>query len=42
MSKCSFLEIDHLTFQEKINWIDRLRDDRIEAILEYHQLCTQD
>lgn len=38
---CPLLEIDHLSFYDKIIWIDQLKDDRIAAILKHHQLCTQ-
>lgn len=39
--ECPLLEIDHLSFHDKIIWIDQLKDDRIEAILNFHQHCSQ-
>ncbi len=39
---CPLFEIDHLSFEEKIIWINKLNEDKIEAILNYHVLCTKD
>lgn len=39
---CPLSEIDHLSFQDKITWINQLKDDRIEAIFDHHQLCSLD
>jgi hypothetical protein len=38
---CPFNEIDHLSFPEKIEWIDNLSQDKKKAILEHHQTCSQ-
>lgn len=39
--ECPLAEIDHLDFHDKINWIDKLENDRIEAILKLHSLCSK-
>ena len=37
---CPFFEIDHLSFKEKIDWIDELTEKKKQAILKYHIFCT--
>lgn len=39
--ECPLLEIDHLEFHEKIDWIDKLKNNRIEAILKHHFHCSK-
>jgi hypothetical protein len=39
---CPFFEIGHLTFDEKIRWIDQLCDIRKEAVLKHHSSCTKE
>ncbi len=41
IKECPLLEIDHLSFQEKIDWIDQLKEDRVKAIFDLHQLCSK-
>ena len=41
-SDCPFLEIEHLPFEEKIKWIDRLSDKKKESILKHHLKCTKE
>jgi len=38
---CPLKEVDHLSFKEKIDWIDNLDLDKKKAILEYHQVCPK-
>ena len=39
--ECQLSEIDHLSFQDKITRINQLKDERIEAIIKHHQLCSR-
>lgn len=38
---CPLLEIEHLSFKEKIDWIDRLDEESQQFILKHHYLCTK-
>jgi len=38
---CPFSEIERLSFKERIDWIDKLDDERKEAILTHHESCTR-
>jgi len=38
---CPLRKIDHLSFQEKVKWIDSLSDEEKEAILEHHKECSK-
>ncbi len=38
---CPLLEIEHLSFEKKINWIDELDEDKKETILRHHSYCTK-
>lgn len=38
---CPFSEIEHLSFIEKIDWIDELDEEKKEAILRHHAYCTK-
>ena len=38
---CLLLEIDNLSFKEKVDWINELDEEKIEVILKHHELCTQ-
>ena len=37
---CPFLEIEHLSFKEKMDWIDKLDEESKESILRHHSFCT--
>lgn len=37
---CPFAEIVHLSFKQKIEWIDKLDDLKKEAIIKHHMNCT--
>lgn len=37
---CPLSEIEHLSFEERIDWIDELDDGKKEAILKHHAHCT--
>jgi len=39
-SYCLLKQIEHLSFLEKVKWIDTLSEEEIEAILERHQRCS--
>lgn len=34
------MQVEHLSFQEKVKWIDSLSDEEKETILECYQVCT--
>lgn len=38
---CPLSEIEHLSFKEKIAWIDELEDETKESILMHHAHCTK-
>lgn len=38
---CPFSDIEHLSFLEKINWIDELDDEKKKNILKHHSYCTK-
>jgi len=38
---CPFLEMDHLSFKEKIAWIDQLDDKKKDTFLKHHLKCTK-
>lgn len=38
---CPLSEIEHLSFKEKIDWINKLDDGKKEAILTHHAYCTK-
>jgi len=38
---CPLKQIEHLSFREKVKWIDKLSEEEKEAILEHHQRCTK-
>ena len=38
---CPLLEIDQLSFKEKLDWISELDDDKKEAIIRQHSICTK-
>ncbi len=38
---CPFWEIEHLSFKEKIEWIDQLDDKKKKAIYDHHLKCTK-
>jgi len=38
---CPLREIDHLSFKEKIMWIDALSKEEKVTILEHHKFCSK-
>jgi hypothetical protein len=38
---CPFMQLEHLSFLEKVKWIDDLSEEEKEAILENHQVCSK-
>jgi len=38
---CPLLEIDHLSFKEKLVWINELDDEKMETVLKHHSFCTK-
>lgn len=38
---CPLSKIKHLSFKERIDCIDKLDDERLEAILTHHLSCTK-
>jgi hypothetical protein len=38
---CPLLEIEHLSFKEKMDWIDELDEESKEFILKHHYFCTK-
>jgi hypothetical protein len=38
-AECPLQQVEHLSFQEKVKWINHLSEEEKKAILEYHQLC---
>lgn len=38
---CPLLEIDHLSFKEKIEWINELSKEKKEFILRHHSFCSK-
>ncbi len=39
-SDCPLLEIEHLSFKEKLDWIKELDEESQEFILRHHSFCT--
>lgn len=37
---CPLSEIEHLTFKEKLVWIDQLTQDRKMQIMNFHYCCS--
>jgi hypothetical protein len=35
------MQLEHLSFLEKVKWIDDLSEEEKEAILENHQVCSK-
>jgi len=40
-SDCPLLEIEHLSFKEKLDWINDLCDEKKEFFLRHHSVCTK-
>lgn len=40
VNNCPFLEIEHLTFKEKLAWIDQFSQDRKIQIMNFHYGCS--
>lgn len=38
---CSFMPLEHLTFKEKVDWIEDLCAKRKRVIWEQHMTCPQ-
>jgi len=38
--ECPLKQVEHLSFLEKVEWINTLSQAEKEAILEHHQRCT--
>lgn len=38
---CPFNGIDHLSFNEKVNWIKSLSDEKKKLVIEHHLFCTK-
>ncbi len=38
---CPFNEIDSLSFNAKVNWIQKLSKEEQESILQHHTKCTK-
>jgi len=38
---CPLLEIEHLSFKEKMDWIDELDEESKEFILKHHYFCGE-
>lgn len=38
--ECLIKAIDHKTFQDKINWVDGLDEEKRKAIAASHQCCS--
>jgi hypothetical protein len=38
---CPLMQVEHLSFLEKVKWIDSLNEEEKEAILERHQVCSK-
>jgi len=39
---CPFYEVDHLSFKEKFNLIEKLKTAKRSEILNYHILCSKE
>lgn len=39
---CPFIEIEHLAFKEKVDWIENLTKGEKGLIIEYHLKCIRD
>lgn len=37
---CPFMQVEYLTFIEKVNWIDGLNKDIKQKIIEEHKKCS--
>jgi len=37
---CPFLDVDHLSFKEKVKWVEGLSKEEKEAILGHHKGCS--
>jgi hypothetical protein len=37
---CPIKEVEHLSFKEKVKWIEGLSKEEKEAILEHHKVCS--
>ena len=38
---CPIKEVEHLSFKEKVKWIDHLNNEENNTILEHHQVCSK-
>ena len=38
---CPLKQIEHLSFQGKVKWIDNLREVEKKTIMEHHKSCSE-
>ena len=38
---CPFMQVEHLTFKEKVDWIDGLNKGTNQKIMEEHENCSK-
>ena len=38
---CPLKEVNHLSFKEKVEWVDRLDTEKKRTILVHHQVCSK-
>jgi hypothetical protein len=38
---CPLKQVEHLSFLEKVKWIDQLSDEKRKVIFEHHKVCTK-
>lgn len=41
VNNCPLLEIDQLSFKEKMDWIKELDEESQKIILRHHSICTK-
>lgn len=37
---CPLKQVEHLSFSEKVKWIDNLSEEEKKTILEHHKSCS--
>lgn len=38
---CPINVVDHLSFKEKVKWINKLSKEKRDSIWKHHQVCTK-
>ncbi len=38
---CPLMQVEHLSFREKVKWIDNLSEVEKETILDRHKVCSK-